>query len=210
MEEAIRWTDNKKAKKPMEKAVREYQKKAAIVARGPTSNKLAGFMDGRGVGQPEMDSAGAVLAELLAKTICITGLPTESAVREFCNRFGAVLGVTMVHKSSKSKSWAFVTFVFVDDAGEAIRVGRSAIVPGKEIVVTLHISATTREVTVQIKGAADAGAKKSRKLAAHVARVSLLTSGPIVSSEEEVEEEGNEEEEKRKGDGAIRSCTTCA
>ena len=148
-------------------------------------------------GEPQ-ESAGAVLSELLAKTIHISGLPDEGAVREFCEQFGAILGVTMVQKNhrgtSAAKSWAFVTFEASDDADEAICKGLSAAVPGKEMIVTLQSSEATWEATVHITGAVDVGATRSRELAAHAARVAVLLSGPTVSSEEE-EEEGDEEEE---------------
>jgi hypothetical protein len=64
---------------------------------------------GRAPRQPQSERAGAVLTQLLAKTVFVAGLPDEHSVRAFCGRFGAVLGVTVVQSSSKSKPWAFVT-----------------------------------------------------------------------------------------------------
>jgi hypothetical protein len=143
---------------------------------------------------PQPQSAGGVLTELLAKTVFVAGLPDEHSVREFCaSQFGMVLGVTMVEKLPKSKSWAFVTFENEDDAEEAICAGLSAAVPGREIVVTLESvepSKTTFDVTLRIESAVEVGTRKVGQLAAHATRMSVLIAGPMVSSEEEQEPDG--------------------
>ena len=150
-----------------------------------------------------MDSAGSVLSDLVAKTIHVTGLPDEGSVRNFCEQFGALLGVTMVQKNLKRKSWAFVTFEAVDDAERAICMGLSAAVPGKEIVVTLESKTSTWDATVLIKGADEVEAKRSRELAAHAPRVVVLVCGPAISSSDEDEDE-DEDKHGKEGQSADR------
>ena len=174
MEEAIRRTDGKKAKQPMQQDLLILQEKAGVddlLKPSPTD----------GVDEKE-ENAGSILTELMAKTICLTELPDEGSVREFCGQFGTVLGATMF------KSW-FVTFDAVDAADNAICMGLSAAVPGKEIVVTLQSSSKSWDATLQITAAAQVEKKRAKQLAAHLARMAVLASGPTISSEEEDEEE---------------------
>eukprot|EP01051_Picozoa_sp_SAG22_P020391 SAG22_NODE_4106_length_1384_cov_1.414786_2_plen_278_part_00 len=142
--------------------------------------------------EPASESAGAVLTQLLAKTVFIAGLPDEHSMRVFCGQFGAVLGVTIFQKSAKFKSWAFVTFGTLDDANKAIRMGLiNAGIRGTK-TVKLQSGAETWEAAVQIRGSVDVGAKKARELAAHAARVSVLASDATASSEEEEEDPAGE------------------
>ena len=174
-------------------AARHWEGAAAAVARRSPSES------GSACVRFTMESAGSVLSDLVAKTIHVVGLPDEDTVRNFCERFGALLGVTMVQKSSKRKSWAFVTFEAVDDAERAICMGLSAAVPGKEIVVTLESKTSTWDATVLIKGADEVEAKRSRELAAHATRVAVLLSGPAISSSDEDEDEDGKTEQSADG-----------
>ena len=215
MEEAIRRTANKKAKGPMQKVLLKYKRKAAAESDEPSAAAVAEFFEretkssaearGTGPTSPSADgatagSAGAVLTELLAKTICVTGLPDQDTVIAFCKGFGPVLGVSMFQNSKRrSKSWAFVTLANAEDAEKAVLMGLRALVPGKQIVVSLQSSnGSTWDALVQIENAADVGVRKSRELGKHTASVSALGSGPTLSSSEEEEEE---EEDGHHGHG---------
>ena len=90
MEEAIRRTDGEKGKNVpmmMRKVLLEYQEKAVVATHGALDRPMSitSAAGSSRAGQPQSQgNAGSVLTELLAKTICLTGLPDEHSVREFC------------------------------------------------------------------------------------------------------------------------------
>ena len=197
MEEAIRRTDGEKGKNVpmMRKVLFEYQEKAVVATHGALDRPMSitSAAGSSRAGQPQSQgNAGSVLTELLAKTICLTGLPDEHSVREFCGQFGSVLGVSMF------KSW-FVTFEKADAANECISMGVAALtVPGEEIVVTLQSSTKTWDATLKIISAGEAEAKQAKQLAAHSARMAVLVMDACISSEDKGEEENDEEQQQRR------------